>query len=411
MLGNKDIQALSFHRTIFAPLKSTQDSSRSAHSLFLHRAFDRRMALHFLLAVSHHELAIYQDRSHDPPQESCLHYRRGTELLQQQTQAHKTTPNDHLNMMLSFLYMYLFWMRRSRLDPIKIRALSKIVYVYMRDSDLNDLCSLREPPLPLTHSYPGLAIATSDQILLARTIIYLYDRDGFCSFFGCGGTLAEFVTGMPEKRHALWQISRIPFLWPMTDMDLSTTSDMPDEDRTILDVYFELIILHQEINRLSQGFVESPDEAWTKLRQRLDLLKQGASFITFLVEDKDLRSTKSLMAYVTSTVFYATCIYLDRATVPGFGGPRSSSTDQALSSLLKVSYKTVSMGSVQLLERFQWALLIAGIETSDEIHRHWVISSISDMGIRDIFRVILDEKFRLGGVISMRDIRQLIGKS
>lgn len=48
--GNDDKQAVLFHCKIFASLKSTRDWSCSAHTLFFKKAYNRNMALHFLLA-------------------------------------------------------------------------------------------------------------------------------------------------------------------------------------------------------------------------------------------------------------------------------------------------------------------------------------------------------------------------
>lgn len=115
------------------------------------------------------------------------------------------------------------------------------------------------------------------------------------------------------------------------------------------------------------------------------------------------------MAYVTATVFYALRVYLDRATTRGFGStPVDPETQRAYHVLLKIAHKTVATGPVQLLERFQWALLVAGMETADAIHRDWIEDTISDPGMRDLLRIIQQEKARLGGVIHMSTVRRLI---
>lgn len=281
-LQSKDMQALSFHRDIYSPLRSTQDSSKSAHTLFLHRAFDREMALHFLLAVSHNELAIYMKHGPTPPQESRVHYRRGSELLQKQVDLQRTASTDHLNMMLSFLYIYLFWMRRSRIDSRKLHQISRTICNYVQLYTLDTVCSLGELLPPITN-LPELAMTVSDQILLSRILIYLYDRDGLCCFFGCGGALANYVNSMPDKRQALWQISRIPFLWPMGGLGSVLSLGLEEDNKYILDVYFELIVLHQDINCLSQNKVQDPYESDVKLRRRLENLEKVSMLLTWQV--------------------------------------------------------------------------------------------------------------------------------
>ncbi|KAL5364533.1 hypothetical protein BJX96DRAFT_168359 [Aspergillus floccosus] len=409
-LQTKDMQALSFHRDIYAPLRSTQDSSKSAHTLFLHRAFDREMALHFLLAVSHNELAIYKKHGLTPPQESRVHYRRGSELLQKQVNLHRTASTDHLNMMLSFLYIYLFWMRGSRIESRKLHQISRTICNYVQLYTLDAVCSLGELLPPITN-LPELAMTISDQILLARILIYLYDRDGLCYFFGCGGALADYVNSMPDKRQALWHISRIPFLWPMGGLSSVLSLGLEESNKYILDVYFELIVLHQDINCLSQDKIQGPHVTENKLRRRLEDLGKNVSFLSSLVEEQQTTIEHiPLMAYVTTAVFYALHVYLDRATTHGFGStPVSPVTQQALAALLAVAYKTIAAGPVQLLDRFQWALLIAGVETSDPIHRDWIRANISDPGFKDMLGVVLREKDRLGGAIRMPTVRLLTG--
>lgn len=69
----------------------------------------------------------------------------------------------------------------------------------------------------------------------------------------------------------------------------------------------------------------------------------------------------------------------------------------------------MKVGPVQLLERFQWALLIAGIESKDVIHQEWILGSIADPGVRNIMKAVLEIKRENGGQISMTAVRHLLG--
>ncbi|KAK6216123.1 hypothetical protein LQW54_003899 [Pestalotiopsis sp. IQ-011] len=71
-----------------------------------------------------------------------------------------------------------------------------------------------------------------------------------------------------------------------------------------------------------------------------------------------------------------------------------------------LSYYTVASGPVQLLERFQWALLIAGIETNDPVHRDWIRGNIADPSLKSALELVLDAQRRRP--VSMREIRQLV---
>ncbi|KAF5971500.1 zn 2cys6 transcription factor, partial [Fusarium coicis] len=95
-IGSDDVQAMTFHSTVLAPMKSTRKATLSAHSIFLNFAVQNPMALHFLLAFSHSELAIHHGFSHRPPLESYLHFQNGSQLLSQALVT--LSPTNHVAM-------------------------------------------------------------------------------------------------------------------------------------------------------------------------------------------------------------------------------------------------------------------------------------------------------------------------
>ncbi|KAJ5769929.1 uncharacterized protein N7511_001980 [Penicillium nucicola] len=105
-LGISDSQALLFHRTVFAALKSTRKATSSAHCLFLSLALRNAMSLHFLLAVSHNELALHLGSYRQPPQEAWNHLQHGSRIFLQAL--NPLAPLNHVGTLLSFLYMYMF---------------------------------------------------------------------------------------------------------------------------------------------------------------------------------------------------------------------------------------------------------------------------------------------------------------
>ncbi|KAL4999685.1 hypothetical protein BDV10DRAFT_200554 [Aspergillus recurvatus] len=403
-LGSDDKQAVMFHCKVLAPLKSTRNWSCSAHTLFLNKAYNRNMALHFLLAVAHSELAIHYGQGPQAPQESREHFERGSQLL---LQAHNPFASpDHVNMMLSFLYMYMFWMRRDHLDPTKLRDLSRAVLVYVRTYGLDTLCASDE-----VYSFEGASegvITVSEQVLLARLITYLYDRDGFCCFFGCGGQFADYMNSNSHKRQRIWLRSRAAFFLPLNAVGYhGAGTEM--EDAATLDVYFELIILHQEINSYSQASATQAMAMKSKLQQRLEAIRKDQASLFHQVADQTPGSKCTLMTYVTATVFYALQFYFYRARQSSFGTrPIPFELHNALDSLVSAAYYTTKAGQVQLLERFQWSLFIAGLEITDPIHREWVGNNMSDPGIRKGFDCIQRIKQQSSGGITMKKIRQLI---
>ncbi|KAL4871658.1 hypothetical protein BDV12DRAFT_205973 [Aspergillus spectabilis] len=405
-LGSDDKQAVLFHYKVFAPLKSTRDWTCSAHTLFLNKAFNSDMALHFLLAVSHSELAIHNGRGSQPPQESREHFERGSQIF---LRSHNPFASpDHVGMMLSFLYMYMFWMRRDRLDPTKLRDLSRAVLVHVRTYGLDTLCASNGVLSYGEDTCIGV-ITVSEQVLLARIIAYLYDRDGFCCFFGCGGDFANYMNSISQKRHRIWLRSRAAFFLPLGDVGGTNGAGSEIEDAATLDVYFELIILHQDINLYSQPSAAHSMDMKLKLQRRLDAIYKDQATLFYQVAKHEYEHRCTLMAYVTATFYYALQIYLYRARLSSFGArPIPSELQDAMSSLASSAYYAIKIGPVQLLERFQWSLFIAGLEVTDPVHQEWIGNNISDPAIKRGFDYIQTLKKQTPGDVTMQRIRSLI---
>jgi hypothetical protein len=113
------------------------------------------------------------------------------------------------------------------------------------------------------------------------------------------------------------------------------------------------------------------------------------------------------MALVTVTFFHAIQLYFCRSRDSYFGQfPVTAEFHSILSELIAAAYYTVTAGSVQLLERFQWSLLIAGIESHDPIHVEWILKTISDPILRNVLSLV-KQKQRSHSV-SMEGLRCII---
>ncbi|ESU13859.1 hypothetical protein FGSG_07585 [Fusarium graminearum PH-1] len=309
-IGSDDVQAMTFHSTVLAPMKSTRKAALSSHSIFLNFAVQSPMALHFLLAFSHSELAIHHGFSDRPPLESHLHFRHGSQLLNQALV--DLTPTDHIAMMLSFLYLCMFWMRRDPFDVSKLRELSSSILAYVTTFSLDEI----------------------------------------------------------------------------------------------------LITVQYEINQYSQGSDSESSGKEMEIKRKLDKIREEHSFLFPISRQSTGQSTKPpLMALVTTTIFYALQIYLHRSRNSSFGQtPIPQDIDTALKELVAAAYQTIATGPVQLLERFQWALLIAGMETHDPVHRDWISANISDPVIKSVLNLVLAAKGQSDEGVSMEAVRDLVSK-
>ncbi|KAM0360598.1 hypothetical protein ACHAO7_006762 [Fusarium culmorum] len=149
-----------------------------------------------------------------------------------------------------------------------------------------------------------------------------------------------------------------------------------------------------------------------EIKRKLDKIKEEHSFLFTISRQSTGQSTKPpLMALVTTTIFYALQIYLQRSRDSPFGQtPIPQDIDTALKELVAAAYQTIATGPVQLLERFQWALLIAGMETHDPVHQDWISANISDPVIKGVLNLVLAAKGQSDEGVSMEAVRDLVSK-
>jgi hypothetical protein len=113
------------------------------------------------------------------------------------------------------------------------------------------------------------------------------------------------------------------------------------------------------------------------------------------------------MALVTVTFFHAIQIYFYRSRDTYFGQlPVPSEIQQTLSELVTAAFHTIATGPVQLLERFQWSLLIAGMETHDPVHLEWILVNLSDPILKNLLDMVKEEQETPR--ISIKQLRRII---
>jgi hypothetical protein len=243
-----DVLALEFHRTIFAYLRSTRDPTKSSHFTFSHHALKMPIALHLLLAVSHSELVIYQGQGAQTPQESLLHFGLGSNMLLQRLTSTLDSGN-HAEVMLSYLYLYHFWLRRDQWNLQKLQDLSMSILLYVKTWALDEACSL---------AYRQSSVAGHHSVeygLVAKILTYLFDRDGFCAYSGFAGALCTDGIQNQAVWQDIWHLSQLAFPPPSS------------REVAVLECYYQLIWIHHQINCYSQSFTESTEMERSILRR------------------------------------------------------------------------------------------------------------------------------------------------
>lgn len=205
----EDCHAISFLQHTFSKMKSIGGHDWSVHGIFFRHVMASEMAMHFLLAVSHHEMCLFKKSTKSFPPRARAHYKLGAQLLYQSMT--KTSHFSHVNVSISFLYIYMFWMRSDELQPRWLEQLSMGVYNYCQGHGLlKTLCDSAPGDQPVDHNKTSkLETYTSENVIVSRLRFYLYDRDTYCSLVSCGGALASFINQNSRARDLLWKRSKL----------------------------------------------------------------------------------------------------------------------------------------------------------------------------------------------------------
>lgn len=252
-----DAQAADFYRMVFAPLRSTKTPAASPHFFFADYVRTRCMASHFLLAVSHSEISTFYGQAPGQSPEALQHFAIASDLFSQNLILANA---QHMEMMLSFLYIYHFWLRRPAWNSQKLFTLSTAILIYVKRNDLDKMCAIQDVSALGRQS----GSSSSTAAILSRILVYLFDRDGFCAFAGIGGILATHACQHEELWQKIWRVSNTAFA-PASAFEGVTLS-----------LYFELTLIHHHINCYSQNLIECPEIA-SDIRGRLQGLREVRS--------------------------------------------------------------------------------------------------------------------------------------
>jgi hypothetical protein len=109
--------------------------------------------------------------------------------------------------------------------------------------------------------------------------------------------------------------------------------------------------------------------------------------------------------------FYALRIYKFRCFQQGDRAAiiAPSEVQTSVDSILRIAQRSFSSQPVdQMVERFQWPLFIAGIETSDNIHKEWISAKLKKAKLSHAFKRITEIQDRTGMRVSMPVIRHIM---
>jgi hypothetical protein len=106
-------------------------------------------------------------------------------------------------------------------------------------------------------------------------------------------------------------------------------------------------------------------------------------------------------------LFNALKVYYFRTTVTDLETKAPSDIQTALKNLLTIIRRTFDSKGNKLLDRLQWPLFLAGIETDDGFYSDWILSRISKSRARTALETIIQRQSDSGKRMKRLTIHQM----
>ncbi|KAK3359452.1 hypothetical protein B0T25DRAFT_532999 [Lasiosphaeria hispida] len=364
----------------------------STHAILMRTASKSGAVLHLLLAATITEIGWREGGSIFGNAEG--HYKLGRQLLNE-TMA--SPQSDPVEVMASFWFLYLVQRRRPAREQMSYKELSNLMCDYIRNHQLHDILSLAESEGDETHLVAvNQACSPDRRALLARLAVWLFWIDAQSCFQGEGGRMARLLAATPRGIHSLYEVSRdaLQLHWASQYPDDELIDDL--KNASALELLHHTWAMVQEINEE----VESPPldpERSRDIKKRLEALRRRYPISSvFRLSESTSRVRDRLMANSDWAVanYYALCIYHFRCSLTEdqgfFGG--SDHIDEIAAVLLVLIQRSLSTDDIGQLDRLQWPLFWAGIETADQFKQTWILEKMSNQGLRDALEMILLEQ-------------------
>ena len=262
-------RALDHYQHTYSLYRTTKDPRWSTHMVLLRLGSENRMIMHLLLAVSTNDL---QNRNvHSSwSQLAHSHFQTGARLLIENMQ--ENTETNHVSLMASIFFIYLYMTKRQAVAPQQLRKLSLAVTSYVKKYDLDSLCtgSAQECNIP----NGSVDSSKFNRSLLARLIMWIFDEDVKCSFQGAGGYFARHLTDHGARTKDVYDVSRNA-LSVYFGTEYPVVQNMDDQQNsTVLEFLWALMPVWQDINDLSQHHDQNLLHMRARIEQTFVLLEE-----------------------------------------------------------------------------------------------------------------------------------------
>jgi len=287
-------------------------------------------------------------------------------------------------------------------DTRECFELSQAVRDYVQTHELDSLCS--EFP-NTTQTY----LSRRDKSLLARLLVWIFYADvGFC-FRHRGGTFARYLSESAERLFKIYETSRIV-------LELNWGTEYP-VDQVIDDVQnSDVLEMLYRVSAACQGVndYQIDNHGNHDIEKELICIEEKyASIFRLATTNARMEPRPRLLTNAEFIVsyFYAVRIYHFRSSITDAKDKeeRPFAVSRALAAILDIAQRTFATGNEELYERMQWPLFMAGLETSDAIHKEWILEKLSIGTFKETLSEITRIQESSGKRSGIGEVRKLCG--
>ncbi|KAJ8067733.1 hypothetical protein OCU04_003338 [Sclerotinia nivalis] len=380
---------------------TTKNPTWSTQQIYLCLGAQDPLIMHLLLAISFRDL-FFKDKDnnelHDLAQK---HFRAGIGRLL--TAISEEESPHHLSIMVAFWFLYMLGSSQLHAGIGTMMLLSRVVCDYIQEHITN---LLNINPINRQNPNPPLSFHLRDQSLLARVTIWMFYADvGFC-FCYRGGDLARYLCTDTKNVSKIVDMGRsvLALNWDQEYPPEQAADD--DQNLEVLDLLWKSAIMCQLVNDLDQNPPsEAIEQQFRELEQTYKNIFQLAA-IDLETHPRFLVNADWILSY-----YYAIRIYHFRYTIQDENhNTRPKVVKRALKSLLNIVQRIFAKGDEEHYERLHWPLFMAGIETSDTIHREWILEKFSFGKFKIVLERVLKIQHLSGTRVHMSLIREMCSK-
>ncbi|PQE13743.1 zn 2cys6 transcription factor protein [Rutstroemia sp. NJR-2017a BVV2] len=392
-LSSSERAAIDHYRNTLSHTFTTKDSIWYTQQIYVRLGAQDPLILHFLLAISLRDLHYRDKENHELSTLAQTHFRAGIGRLL--IAISEDQPSRHLSVMAAFWFLYMLGSSTIHAGIGTMMLLSRVVRDYMQ-KHVSGFLYLDQ----VGAQQPGPRL---DQALVASVTIWMFYADvGFC-FCYRGGDLARYISKTPDYMSNMVEISRGIFKlnW-VKDCNDDQAVDH-DQNIEVFDILWKSAVLCQAVNDLDQ------DLPTDELEQRFCEIEYAYSWIFQLATmDFEPRPRFLMNADWVVSYFYAVRIYNFRySTRIEDPNSRPKVIKKALKSLLAIAHRVSSKSYEEHFERLHWPLFMAGLETSDPIHREWILEKFSSGKFRSVLERVVKIQHLSGSRVGMSLIREM----